>query len=286
LAEASAKDPKGVAVAVDRLLEAGLTMDPELVKVAVKAHEKAIQGALGKPGLVASQSDFAAVNEALARMIASADKEKFFYLLTAFPGNKELQMRLFSENDPAQAKAAYEAFVQLTNAVRAASTNGAKPFETAAASGGAIGDAAQKFSDASYSLMSKIDWGNTPAISQYIAKASAKNPKGVAEAFAKTLGVGASMDMKLVGAAVAAHDTAIDNALQNPGLVATKADWAAVNDALARLIGSADPVKFKALLTAFPGNADLQTALFAANNAGDAKAAYETFVALTDAVKR
>lgn len=286
LAQGAASDPKGVAAAVDKLLEVGLTMDPALVKTAVQAHEKAIMGALGNKGLVASKADFAAVNEALARMIASADREKFFYLLSAFPGNKELQMKLFSENNPAQAKAAYEAFVKLTNAVREASTNGATPFDTAAATGGPIGDAAAKFSEATYPLMSKIDWGNTPAISSFIADASAKNPKGVAEAVAKTLEVGAGMDMKLVGAAVAAHDKAIDSALQNPGFVTTKADWAAVNEALARLIGSTDPAKFKALLTAFPGNADLQTALFAANNAGDAKAAYETFVALTDAVKR
>jgi len=286
LAQGAAKDPKGVALAVDKLLEVGLTMDPALVKTAVQVHEKAIKGALGNKGLVASKADFAAVNEALARMIASADKEKFFYLLSAFPGNKELQMKLFSQNNEAQAKAAYEGFMELTDAVRAASTNGATPFDTTAATGGPITDAAQKFSDATYPLMSKIDWGNTPAISKFIQTASAKNPKGVAEAVAKTLEVGAGMDMKLVGAAVAAHDKAIDSALQNPGFVTTKADWAAVNEALARLIGSTDPAKFKALLTAFPGNADLQTALFAANNAGDAKAAYETFVALTDAVKR
>jgi len=287
IAEVSAKNPKQTAKAVDKLLEAGLTMDPALVKAAVKAHSKAITGAVNQKGLVASKADFTAVNEALARMIASADKEKFFYLLTAFPGNKELQMELFSKNDPAQAQAAYEAFVELTDAVRAASTNGAKPFKTAAtATGGSIGDAAQKFSDATYPLVSKIDWGNTPLISKYIAEASAKDPKGVARAVAKTLDVGASMDMKLVGAAVAAHDKAIDNALGNPGLVTSKADWAAVNEALARLIKSADPNKFKALLKAFPGNADLQMNLFAANNADDAKAAYTTFVELTQAVKR
>merc|ERR1711870_48254 len=135
----------------------------------------ALKSAVGSPSLVTSPSDFAAVNEALARMIASADREKFFYLLTAFPDNKELQMKLFSENDPGQAKKAYEAFVKLTDAVRASSTNGATPFETTAASGGAVGDAAQKFSDATYPLVQKIDWGNTPIISKYIAEVSANN---------------------------------------------------------------------------------------------------------------
>ena len=83
---------------------------------------------------------------------------------------------------------------------------------------------------------------------------------------------GLTMDPKLIQAAVAAHDKALDNAINNPGLVTSKADWAAINEALARMIGSADAGKFKALLTAFPQNADLQMALFAANNPADAKA--------------
>lgn len=107
---------------------------------------------------------------------------------------------------------------------------------------------------------------------RYISEVSAKNPKAVATAFDKVLESGLTMDPKLIQAAVAAHDKALDNAINNPGLVTSKADWAAVNEALARMIGSADPGKFKALLTAFPQNADLQLALFAANNPVDAKA--------------
>jgi hypothetical protein len=286
IAEESAKNPKGTAKAVEKLLEAGLTMDPKLVYAAVQAHDKALDSAVSNPNLVASKADFAAVNEALARMIASADKEQFFYLLSSFPENKELQMKFLAGNNLGDAQAAYGAFVGLTDAVRAASTNGAGAPVVAAASGGPIGDAAAKFSDATYPIMQKIDWGNTPLISKYIAEASATNPKMMAAAFDKTLEVGLSMDPKLVAAAVAAHAKAIEGAVGNPGLVASKADFAAVNEALARMIGSADPAKFKAILTAFPGNADLQMSLFAANNAGDAQAAYETFVALTNAVKR
>ena len=107
---------------------------------------------------------------------------------------------------------------------------------------------------------------------RYISEISAKNPKSVATAFDKVLETGLTMDPKLIQAAVAAHDKALDNAINNPGLVTFKADWAAVNEALARMIGSADAGKFKALLTAFPQNADLQMALFAANNPVDAKA--------------
>mmetsp|Transcript_63671 Transcript_63671/g.149544 ORF Transcript_63671/g.149544 Transcript_63671/m.149544 type:complete len:371 (+) Transcript_63671:76-1188(+) len=285
LATESARNPKGVAKAVDKLLEAGLTMDPKLIKAAVAAHDKALDSAVKSPQLVASKADFAAVNEALARMIASSNKDKFFQLLNAFPDNKQLQLDLYSQNDKAQAEAAYQAFKGLTEAVKAASTNGANALPVAPVTGGPIGEAAAKFSEATYPLAQKIDWGNTPQISKYIAEVSANNPKAVATAFDKVLESGLTMDPQLITNAVAAHDKALDNAMNNPGLVASKADWAAINEALARMIGSADPAKFKALLTAFPANADLQMALFAANNQADAKAAYETFVALTKAVR-
>lgn len=286
IAEESVKDPKGVASAVAKLLEAGLTMDPALIKAAVKAHDKALDSAVTNPNLVTSKQDFAAVNEALARMIASADKEKFFYLLSAFPGNKELQMKLYQGNDQAAAQKAYEAFVELTNAVRASSINGAKAMPVEAASGGPITAAAQKFSDATYPIMSKINWGSTPEISKFIAAGSAKDPKGFAQAFDKVLEVGLSMDQKAVTAAVAAHAKAIENSLNNPGFVASKADFAAVNEALARMIGTADGGKFKAILTAFPGNAELQNALFALNNQAEAQEAFKAFSELTQAVKR
>ena len=187
IAQESAKNPKATAKAVVKLLEAGLTMDPKLVYAAVAAHDKALDSAVSNPNLVASQADFAAVNEALARMIASADKEQFFYLLSSFPENKELQMKFLAGNNLGDAQAAYGAFVGLTDAVRAASTNGAAAPVVAAASGGPIGDAAAKFSDATYPIMQKIDWGNTPLISKYIAEASATTPKMMAEAFDKSL---------------------------------------------------------------------------------------------------
>ena len=282
----SARNPKSVAKAVDELLESGLTMDPKLIKEAVAAHDKALKSAASDPNLVASKEDFAAVNEAIARMIASANKDKFYKLLDAFPDNKQLQMDLYNQNDKIQAQSAFQAFKDLTAAVKAASTNGAQALPVTPETGGPIGQAAAKFSEATYPLAAKIDWGNTQQITKYISEVSAKNPKAVAAAFDKVLESGLTMDPKLIQAAVAAHEKAIDSAITNPGLMTSKADWAAVNEALARMIASADPGQFRALLNAFPQNADLQMALFAANNPDDAKAAYETFVALTEAVKR
>ena len=76
------------------------------------------------------------------------------------------------------------------------------------------------------------------------------------------------MDPKLVAAAVAAHAKATEGTLDYPSLAASKAEFAAGNEALARMVGSADPAKFKAILTAFPGNADLQLSLFNAKECG------------------
>ena len=50
--------------------------------------------------------------------------------------------------------------------------------------------------------MQKLDWGNTPSISKYIAEAPATKPKMMAAAFDKTLEIGLSMDPKLVTAVV------------------------------------------------------------------------------------
>ena len=63
------------AKAVGELREAGLTMDPTLVYAEVAAHDKELDSAVSNPNLVASKADFAAVNEALARMIAFADEQ-------------------------------------------------------------------------------------------------------------------------------------------------------------------------------------------------------------------
>jgi len=291
IADASASNPRQAALAVEKLLETGLTMDPKLVRAAVAAHSKALDSAVSNPKLVASKEDFAAVNEALARMIASADKQKFAALRTAFPESRELQSTLFAGNNGYEAEKAYDSFKALTSAVRDASINGANAPVIAEAAraeryvpDGPVGRAAKKFSEATYPIMEKLNWVKSPEISKYLATASSKDPKMMATGIDKTLEVALTMNQNLINDAVYAHVRAIKGALNTPGFVAERDDFARVNLALAKMIGSADPAKFKALLTAFPGNADLQMALFAANNPEQAKAAYETFVALTSAV--
>jgi len=107
----------------------------------------------------------------------------------------------------------------------------------------AIGDAAAKFSDATYPIAEKINWGNTPIISSYFATESARNPKAVSQAVDKLLESGLTMDPALIKAAVAAHDKALKSAASNPNLMTSKADFAAVNEALARMIASANKAR-------------------------------------------
>ena len=60
IAEGSANHPMATTKAGAELLEAGLTVDPELVHAAVKAHYQALDSAISNPNLVASKADFGA----------------------------------------------------------------------------------------------------------------------------------------------------------------------------------------------------------------------------------
>eukprot|EP00438_Fugacium_kawagutii_P003690 Skav206830 [mRNA] locus=scaffold3672:112386:113593:+ [translate_table: standard] len=68
-----------------------------------------------------------------------------------------------------------------------------------------------------YPIAKKTDWGNTPIISYYFFQL-------------QRCGKGSGCT-----AAVAAHDKALDSAVKDPNLVTSKADFAAVNEALARM---------------------------------------------------
>eukprot|EP00933_Yihiella_yeosuensis_P024925 TRINITY_DN1931_c0_g2_i1.p1 TRINITY_DN1931_c0_g2~~TRINITY_DN1931_c0_g2_i1.p1 ORF type:complete len:392 (-),score=105.23 TRINITY_DN1931_c0_g2_i1:527-1702(-) len=297
IADVSATDPQGTAKAMVRLLESGLTMNPTLIYDAVKAHSNAIKSALSNPNLVTTKADFAAVNEANARMIASASPDAFFKLLYSFPRNAELQNQFYAGNDGGEARAAYKAFNELTQAVKLANTAGASAPIYSPVSGGEIGAAAKKLSDVTYPIAQKIDWGKTPAISEYIAKVATQDPKQVAQAMDKVLDVGLSMDPAAVQVAVRVHLQGLKHATSDPqlpkamspgspSLMTDKSDWDAIIEQNARMIATADPVKFKSILTAFPGNAELQMKLFEAYTkvTGKEAEAFQAFEALTRAV--
>merc|ERR1719433_1646344 len=58
------------AKAIDKMIEMGATMDPELLKKGAMAHHKAI-GAVTEANPTLSKADFEAINAAIGRLIAS-----------------------------------------------------------------------------------------------------------------------------------------------------------------------------------------------------------------------
>jgi hypothetical protein len=136
--------------------------------------------------------------------------------------------------------AAYGAFVGLTNTVRVTSTDA--PLHRwrpqLAASQCAM---PQESSVIRLSLSCSRFIGATSWISKYMAGATATNPKMIAATLQGMRGWpfnGPNGN----AAAVAAHAKAFEDAVGYPGLVASKAGFAAVNEALAPMFGSANPV--------------------------------------------
>merc|ERR1712187_156255 len=95
-----------------------------------------------------------------------------------------------------------------------------------------IGDAAKKLSEASYPFLKDIDWKSTLALT----KPGSAGAGNWLKAIDKAIVMGASMDSKLLKAAVEAHHKAIGSA-GSSGLT-SKADYEAINAALGRAIAS------------------------------------------------
>jgi len=105
---------------VDKMIVMGASMDGKLLKEAAEAHHKAI-GSIDAKG-VTSAADYAAVNAALGKVIASVPQSQVMDVYNAFAktlppivGNK-----LFSTVNGADAIGAYKALIEFTGAVKAA----------------------------------------------------------------------------------------------------------------------------------------------------------------------
>merc|ERR1712125_21872 len=112
--------PKEALQAVDKMIVMGASMDGKLLKEAAEAHHKAI-GSIDAKG-VTSAADYAAVNAALGKVIASVPQSQVMDVYNAFAkslppivGNK-----LFSTVNGADAIGAYKALIEFTGAVKAA----------------------------------------------------------------------------------------------------------------------------------------------------------------------
>jgi len=124
--------PQQALKAVDKTIVLGSAMNGDLLKAAAEAHHKAI-GSIDAKG-VTSAADYAAVNAALGRVIASVSTSKVMDVYNAWAGllkTGEVQNKLFSTVNPLDANAAAKAFYEFKDVVKAS--------QTAASSGYTLG---------------------------------------------------------------------------------------------------------------------------------------------------
>merc|ERR1711904_354076 len=150
-----------------------------------------------------------------------------------------------------------------------------------APSGGPIGDAAKKLSDASYPFLKEIDWTSD----LYIKPLPGASPSQALKAIDKAIVMGSAMDGNLLKAAAEAHHKAIGS-IDGKG-VTSAADYEAINAALGRAIASVPSSKVMDVYNAFakvvPG--DVPNFLYSTVNPNDAQAAYRGLLEFKDVVK-
>mmetsp|Transcript_13096 Transcript_13096/g.31236 ORF Transcript_13096/g.31236 Transcript_13096/m.31236 type:complete len:199 (+) Transcript_13096:64-660(+) len=144
-----------------------------------------------------------------------------------------------------------------------------------------IDDAAKVLSEKSYPFLKEIDW-----TSDVYAKLPTQKPLAVMQAIDKMLVMGAAMDSEALKKGVLAHAKAIDGMDSN--LVATLADYTAINSAIGHMIASVPASKTMDVYNAFAKfnlGSDIGPYMMSKVNAADASAAYQALMSFKDVVK-
>merc|ERR1711912_15197 len=113
--------PQTVMKAVDKMIVMGAAMDGGALKEAAQAHVKAIDGVDAKG--VLSQGDFEAINAGLGKAIASVPTSKVMDVYNAMAGvvgSSPVPNYLYSQVNPQDAQAAYNALLEFKDVVKAA----------------------------------------------------------------------------------------------------------------------------------------------------------------------
>merc|ERR1712125_252289 len=114
-------DPQKVMKAVDKMIVMGSAMDGAALKEAAQSHVKAIDGVDAKG--VLSQADFEAINAGLGKAIASVPTSKVMDVYNAMAGvvgSSPVPNYLYSQVNPQDAQAAYNALLEFKDVVKAA----------------------------------------------------------------------------------------------------------------------------------------------------------------------
>jgi len=269
--------------AVDKAIVMGTAMDSKLLKEAVIAHSNAIHSvdAMG----VTSKADYAAVNAAIGRIVASVPREMVMDVYDAFDAvtPKTVSEYMMSRVKSGDAKIAYAAFMDFKDVVQRNQVKVAVGLEPSAASAKAtkIDAAASVLAAASYDFAKDVDWTSS-VFNKPLPGATGPQ---LLKAVDKALIMGAAMDGKLLKQAGEAHHNAIVNV--NSQGVTSAADWEAVNAAIGKLIASVPVEKTLAVFNSFAAltNPVIPNNIFSTVNAGDAIAAYNAFWKFKDVVK-
>jgi len=270
--------------AIDKAIVMGTAMDSNLLKLAGDAHVKAIKSMDGS--LVTSKADYTAINAALGRAVASVPESTTMDVYNAFDSlvPKTVPEYMMSKVKDADAKAAYAAFIEFKDVVKAHPITAAAPAAPSVSADklSAIDAAASKLSAASYPFMKDVDW-TSEIFQKPFPGAGAKD---VMKAVEKAISMGAVMDQKLLKDAAEAHHKAIGS-IDAKG-VTSAADYEAVNAALGKLIASVPQSKVIEVFNAFKALAGPVVPSFQFNsvNAGDAVQAYSAFWTFKDVVAR
>ena len=112
--------PLEVLKAIDSMLVMGAAMDPAALKAGVLAHSKAINSVDSKG--VTTLADYTATNAAIGHMIASVPASKTMDVYNAFNEFKlgsDVGPYMMSKVNAEDAKAAYKAFLEFKDVVKA-----------------------------------------------------------------------------------------------------------------------------------------------------------------------
>merc|ERR1712012_415101 len=216
----------------------GAAMDPKLLAAGADAHHAAMQG-LPANG-VCTEAQLTAINAAIGRLIASVPESTTMGVYNAVsnlvdPKVPPYLMATVKEQD---AKAAYNAFLEFKDVVKANSITPSTPTSSVSSSAAsAITAAADKLSTASYPFIKDIGW-TSDLFSKPIP---GKSPQEAMKAVDKMIVMGSAMDGAALKEAAKAHVKAIEG-VDAKGVLA-EADLAPIVAGLGKAIASVPTAK-------------------------------------------
>mmetsp|Transcript_518 Transcript_518/g.956 ORF Transcript_518/g.956 Transcript_518/m.956 type:complete len:1085 (-) Transcript_518:45-3299(-) len=264
------KDAQEVLKAVDKMIVMGTEMDGAALQEAARAHVRAIRGKDSKG--VLAQKDLKAILAGLGKAISSVPESTVMDVydeMSKLAGESTgIPEYIYSKQNPVDALAAYGALMEFKDTVRAYQPD-------------AIGAAAAKLSNASYSFMQQVPWNSF----EFLLPPGKADPIGWTQALGKMIDMGASMDGELVKAGCLAHHNAIVNLPSSS--VCSQAQLTEIYAAIGRMIASVPESQTMGVYESVKALVDPKVPeyLMAKVTEADAKAAYDALIEFTEVVK-